>query len=249
MPGIGDFEAIIDRLAWSWDHLQTFKIDVAATGMDYHWVPLPKVETQSGTYIDYVIDEATPLPGHLKFVLGDCIHSLRASLDNLVYALCPTDYAEFPVCKVSDQWPRAKGKIKAINESALTMLYDLQPFQPQSGGGTAERNKLWILDRLWNDDKHRAPHISFATTDEAHLDCPDGEIIWAIFNSDALELGTKICRVWITPNTEPELITQFALEITFDRFGPIRGSPVYPTLVDLHQFVREIVEDFRPFFI
>src|ERR1019366_7248381 len=99
MPPVAELEAIIDRLKWSWDHLQKMKFRMLEEGVAYHWMPVTKTDAQGRSYREFVIDQATPLPDGLEFIVGDCIHSLRASLDNLIYTLCPTDYAEFPICK------------------------------------------------------------------------------------------------------------------------------------------------------
>jgi len=248
-PTVSDLEAIIDRLQWSWDHLQRFKLILVEQGVGYHWTPLPKVKTESYCYIDFVIDEVTPLPDHLKFIIGDCIHSLRASLDNLIYLLCPTDYAEFPICKTSNQWESNARKIKALPEDPAKVLYDLQPFHPKNGVDP-EWNPLWVLDRLWNDDKHRAPHMALGVTDTATIEfgIGGGDFIWFVMNTGPLDLGSKICRVWAPIDSEPDLVPHFAFEVAFDDFGPARGGSVYYSLVNLHQRVAEVVERFRPFF-
>ena len=248
MPTVGDLEAVIGRLAWSWKHLKRFKNAVSDRSVGYHWVPLPKVESQSGSYVDYIVDEATRLPDNLQFIIGDCIHSLRASLDNLIYLLCPTPHAEFMICKTADQWKRDVWKIKSLPKGPCTVLYDLQPFHLKNGGDP-ELNPLWILNGLWNGDKHRAPHIAHGVTQLARIDTGESRAdIWPIFSTGALDSGSKICRVWIFSEPEPELIPVFSFDIVFDSAGPARGFPVFDTLLNLHHRVRAVVEKFRPFF-
>jgi hypothetical protein len=247
VPNQADFEAIVDRLKWSWDHLERFKLTMVEEGVHYHWTRAPKTQTQAGQYIDLIVDEATPPPPHLKFVIGDCIHSLRASLDNLIYLLCPTDFAEFLVCKTSDQWERQKWKIKDLPDKAKDWLHKLQPFQLE-GSLHPEANPLWILDRLWNDDKHRAPHIAVGITDEATIDGA-GEDIWAIFNTGPLELGSVVARIWVFTDPEPDFVPNFSFDVAFDVLGPARGFTVYPYLAQLHHVVGDIVEGFRLLFV
>jgi hypothetical protein len=105
-----------------------------------------------------------------------------------------------------------------------------------------------LLDRLWNDDKHRAPHITRGVTSQSYFDSFPF-VIHPIFNSGALQLGSKICRVWFASDLQPALKPTFAFDVAFDPLGPTRGGYVYPTLVDLHDKIGDIVELIRPFFV
>lgn len=240
-----DLATIIDRLKWSWDHMERLKLAMVQHGVAYHWAAVPHVQTQTGKYIDFVVDGVTPLPDHFKFLIGDCIHSLRASLDNLIYLFCPTDRSEFLICKTRDHWKRNAWKIKALPKDPYKALYDLQPFNMQDRINPSG-HPLVILNDLWNADKHRSPHVATGVTDTAWIDYGDAEI-WPIYNSGPLDLGSVIARVWLISEPEPDLIPDFSFDVVFDPLGPGRGWAAYPYLADLHHTVGDIVEVFRQF--
>ena len=104
-------------------------------------------------------------PPELGFLAGDCIHNLRAILDNLIWKLgnlsgcSKTKLGEltFPVCKVStafDDWTR---KFNCLPQSTIGLIGSLQPYQPYKGRNDPSMHPLWVLNRLWNEDKHRSP--------------------------------------------------------------------------------------------
>lgn len=78
----------------------------------------------------------------------------------------------------------------------MDIVEDLQPFQPHNGPDPEwNKHQLWVLDRLWNDDKHRAPHIASGVTESAYFNSLP-LIVHPVHGTGSLELGVKICRVW-----------------------------------------------------
>jgi|SRR5579862_53480 len=248
MPTPADYDAIIARLNWSWDHLQRYKARLVGAQVRYHWTMLPKVKTKSGYYIDIVVDEAAPIPDDVKFIIGDCVHSLRASLDNLIYSLCPPGrgkHAEFVLADTRADWRRWRYRVKCLPYRAFGTLYKLQPFHPQQGPDP-KWNALWVLNRLWNDDKHRAPHVAMGVADAASI---DAEVpIFPVFCSGPLELDAVVARVWFWTDTEPDLQPHLRFDIAFDEGGPARGGSVYYSLWNLHDIVRQVVALFKHLF-
>jgi hypothetical protein len=113
-----------------------------------------------------VVDAPAVLPADaISLIAADCVHNLRAALDQLVFALAWSHTAgplaekvaqdcEFPI--YGPRAPKAsdlRKRIGAINPDAQHIIEDLQPHH---AGDAFPREKLWILNQLWNLDKHRA---------------------------------------------------------------------------------------------
>jgi hypothetical protein len=248
MPTVEDLERIVDRLKWSWEHLQNYKLALVDAQVGYHWIPVAQTDSQGRRYTEFVVDEATPLPTNAHFIIGDSIHNLRASLDNLIYSLHPGDRIEFPICLTRNQWRKQAWKIKHLPKGPTEVLFDLQPFQPKHANDP-EGCPLWILDRLWNDDKHRAPHLVMGISDAATLHVsPPGWDHAVTCLGGPLEIDSVVAKVWWPADRDPGPEANFGFDVAFDALGPARGRSVYYCLVDLHKRVAEIVELFRPFF-
>lgn len=108
-------------------------------------------------------------------IIGDVVHNLRATLDNLVWELSvafsgapPDDPIPagsrwrricFPIITDSVKWEPSlsHGGLWAVDPSLLPTFLKYQPFV--TGKGTADREPLAILHDLWNIDKHRHIHV------------------------------------------------------------------------------------------
>lgn len=211
-------------------------------------------------------------PLRLSFIVGDCIHNLRSILDNLVWQLgnlsgCSTKTLEhiyFPVYETSANF---KIKLKALNclpQTAIDLIESLQPYQPYHGGNDPHSHPLWILNRLWNDDKHRSPVICTTFHKSTGISpggqsvrLPDGRTVRQVFIGkmtlttggkfhDSKEIATILLRAG---ETEPQIKYSISFDIAFDEGGPAKGQPASKCLRNLHDFVRdEVLAPFEPIF-
>lgn len=93
-------------------------------------------------------------------VLGDFITNLRSCLDHLAWKLVllgcgkASDVASFPICEVNNSAGRKYfGRCtKGMSADAIALV---EKFQPYYAGGDYRSTPLWILNKLWNIDKHR----------------------------------------------------------------------------------------------
>jgi hypothetical protein len=117
----------------------------------------------------------TPPPDSLSLIAGDCIHNLRASLDNLAFELAlaytkgplPNEAeadSGFPIfssdpAESSKSWPLKKfnDMIRCIDPLAKAEIERLQPYKRRDG---FRRDRLWQLNKLESIDKHRLPHTA-----------------------------------------------------------------------------------------
>jgi hypothetical protein len=171
--------------------------------------------------------EWDPIPPEWLVMIGDCLFNLRASLDQLVYALAVANQGSRPEStKLSfpifgsqtafDDKRRGLNCIDGINEDAKRDIIALQPFNARQGPDAAEYHPLFRLNRLHNVDKHR--HLSLValavsgmkweadsrnyvpTPLTQHLLSP----IWTPDEpASVLKSRTELLRVAIPPDREP----------------------------------------------
>ncbi|WP_156042243.1 hypothetical protein [Bradyrhizobium sp. URHD0069] len=137
-------------------------------------------------------------------LLGECIHNLRSSLDNLAFALArlrrdppeqPSKIA-FPIFGVRTEFERrGRANIDQLPEKAAALIELIQPFQRDgsAGKGTPDLDALIHLQRLSNTDKHRIPpvvliaptdishsvQVEFYSDEDAAANVPPDTIVWA----------------------------------------------------------------------
>lgn len=210
-------------------------------------------------------------PLRLSFIIGDCIHNLRSILDNLVWQLgnlsgCSPQTLEhiyFPVCETSVNFTTKLKLLNCLPQPAIDIIESLQPYQ---GGNDPHLHPLWILNRLWNDDKHRSPVICMTFHKSTGLSpsrwqshrLPDGRLVQQLFLRGPMTIkaggkfhdSKEIATVPLhAGEPEPQLNFRISFGIAFDEGGPAKGKPVAKCLRNLHDFVRdEVLTPFEPIF-
>lgn len=194
-------------------------------------------------YIAQVKEEP---PDELRVVVGDCIHNLRAALDNLAYALAVRQSGSpppnersicFPIRDTPNMFPSQKNTgivLGAMPPSARGVIESLQPYHRRKD---PQRHPLWVLRDLDDFDKHRVLHVVNATSNRAafQFSVPvKGVKIHHYFGP--LENGTELAwfdlsdAVVDIPGGGPEvgvdLDVNLGFGISFDKAGPANGDGV-----------------------
>ena len=90
MAGGADLGTVCERLAWACEylrHLNTLMEPVRqALREDTHGAFQIKRE-QGGQIRLYSVSHVPPIPPDVPLVLGDCVHNLRGTLDNLIFVV------------------------------------------------------------------------------------------------------------------------------------------------------------------
>jgi hypothetical protein len=99
---------------------------------------------------------------------ADCIHNLRACLDNLVYRMAVLNMARiggtvpdddrkmaFPICLSKNDWDQKHRQ--ALNYTSSDGKAFIKGLQPYMRTQPPESDPLWLLSELDNIDKHRFP--------------------------------------------------------------------------------------------
>lgn len=192
-------------------------------------------------------------PKSLGFIFAECIHNLRSVVDNVIWQLGQIhgapDTISFPVTThPNDFTSRLNDKVNTLSllpTDALKLVKDLQPYNR----GNPEDHPLWILNRLWNYDKHRSPVVVATISNDTVLDLQRGGVgHWSgpmPLDRDFYLMGTSIPK---QAEVDPKL--NLAHEIVLEVGGEVAGRMnASVLLLELHNFVRdEIVDKFEPFF-
>jgi hypothetical protein len=110
---------------------------------------------------EHIIEFRPPdLDIRVALIAGDFISCLRSSLDHLAWQLAATNKAEpsnricFPILAentLDSQLAFTKATFGIPDEAIIT----IRSLQPYHGGKSYKDRYLWILNTLWNIDKHR----------------------------------------------------------------------------------------------
>jgi hypothetical protein len=201
-------------------------------------------------------------------LLGECIHNLRSSLDNLAFALArlrcdppekPSKIA-FPIFETRAEFEkRGRANIDQLPEQAVALIELVQPFQRGNSkeGGRPDLDALVHLQRLNNTDKHRVPPIVLiAPTNVAHS-------LQVEFNSeeDAAANTPPDTTLWVGPLKPGVVLLDYktsrpiaSVKGRFDGQAVVaiqtpKGFERVDTYVQsITYYTGLVVEQFRPFF-
>ncbi len=217
-----------------------------------------ETDLETGDGLVVVDAPAAPPADAISLIAADCIHNLRASLDQLVFALAWANTAgpltekdarrcEFPVYgprapKVSDLARR----IGAIDPGAQALIAG---FQPYNAGPQYAEEKLWILDQLWNLDKHRMLPVTVFGQHSVRLNpqaVPSGSTFRV---AGPIRTKTEIIRYpGGFPDPRPDPAEAMDLDIAFGLGTGAYGHPVVLLLSEIAEYLRqEVVGKLTPF--
>jgi hypothetical protein len=249
------------RLDRALHHLDSLKAEVRA------WADERPYRTWSDFDVNNLykltwLEVLDPPPIELSPIIGDCIHNLRAALDNLVYELAlahhggrvPPDFEvklQFPIFDHSAKFAsKGKNMIGGIAPAAQAIIEELQPYHRED---TFRKDRLWQLHWLDIEDKHRLPHVVlFAQMGTAYF-VPDNltiDDIEPIFS--LIERRAPIARYPAFDETGAEVDVQPtpSLSIRFGQRVPqqLRAMPIPTRLMFIHHhIVNSVLPPLRPF--
>lgn len=215
-------------------------------------------------------------PLGLSLIAGDCIHNLRSILDNLIWQLgsasgcskTKLDDLAFPAYKASTAFDAWKEKFHCLPQSAIDLIGSLQPYQSYKGRNDPDLHPLWILNRLWNDDKHRTPTLMLTAHKSTGISpsvgagqivrLPKGRQVRqftftgqiAVHSGGRFQDGNEIATITFPIGAaEPQFNFVFSFDIAFDEGGAAKGKFASECLRNLYNFVRdEVLTPFEPIF-
>lgn len=143
--------------------------------------------------------EALPT-ARLGVIVSDVVHNLRSALDQLVWALtihhqrraprepvgkrCWWRNVQFPICRYESDWRSEETRrLQGIRSDLRRLIKEEQPF---ASGQDPDRHPLWVLQELWNRDKHRAVPLVAGATIGFRPPHPYRQLLMAIFGQPYL---------------------------------------------------------------
>lgn len=199
-------------------------------------------------------------PKALGVIAGDCIHNLRAILDNIVWSLgqafpptdpkAKSDRLSFPICdskqKYQERLQHPDWKtINSFPAAAQELIESLQPYH-----STMYAHRISVLNALWNADKHRSPDLvggaSSGIRQSYNLQQPSS-LSAGLYIQDGKAFGYGTLPDGGVPQgAKVELLD---VQLLFQENGPASGFIVRGLLYELIQIVnQEIINKFEPIF-
>jgi len=227
----------------------------------------PREGDRGPVYALYVTRVVQPPRLAWGLKVGAAVHGYRAALDNLVWALAAEEQGA-PSYPVPDEWrrlafpiPRKRGgcpsddKVRLVGGAARQTLLEL-----------AAHDDFWVLDELWNLDKHRflPVVVSIATLEEVRSDLV--QVVPAMMRSDPFVQAHRLERIGAAQKVSMEvgsLLGRFAsvgprspldpivweadvgLGLDFGESTPVGGRAVVGELQHLGIRARETVAALR----
>jgi len=253
----GTLDDIDGRLRWARDHIREIEEDVRMF-LDDGPMYETSVEVQPDgvTYV-YYVQERRALPSDLRFKVGDVIHNLRASLDNIAYGLVstyrtPSWNTAFPVCRKAAQFQRkAVPKFAGIPQDAIDVI---ESFQPYNGPHGQRAHWLKILDDRWNRDKHRTPTLVGLIPGRSSYLESDGDVIdYAIYVDQSLKDGMAVAHVTYASRQHTRQDPHFTFAVALDEaLTPFNWRTIPDSLKSAHDLITHgyygVLPKLRPFF-
>lgn len=277
-----DLAPLTERLDWALSHLEALNREVRRFLDTEPYTVTTERNPDTGGYL-WRVAVRSGAPRRLSFLVGDCVHSIRSTLDNLVWLLSEGSSekvrrnAAFVISADAEGFRNGRWKLDGLPDRVQRLIVDAQPFAPDQLPGTgryivahsglgpgldttsdledpyartdergrAEKHPLWLLERLWNDDKHRAPALIGAMSRSSNFSSTNLHIpAHSAFQFDmfvgVIHDGDKIAQ-FIPPDgfrSEAEIKLKPLFEIALDKEGEGFKEPVGDLLRKLHDHVR-----------
>lgn len=182
--------------------------------------------------------------------IGEIVHNARSPLDHLVYALVmsnngtPDKKTAFPIFDSRWLFHEANGKAKrpsersglrklhGIDGNAQTLIESFQPYPRRSD----VNDRLLLLHRLWEIDKHRLPLLGAGATVLNDFSA----YAWGEFSplvlggpaefKDGAVFGVQILKPGMTGNVNVQL--DLSVQIRFRESGPWGERPIATVLAE-----------------
>lgn len=250
------------KLAWAGKHFDLLNAGISNFRKWFREVKpysiVSEVDPKTGEYVYYLsLPEPVPDPQLMEnwgLVLGDVVHNIRSALDQAIYALTcdfskgPLPKTEFPVFGNPIDFKKLTKKLDPAPQSGLFDIRGIDPtlqdliesFQPYHRVPDKERHHLFVLQELWNEDKHRIiPTVGGVHSIEG-LSIGGPGITYIrylstsnfVFKGD-LRDGAEIGRAkLVSTNPDEQVKVDLVAEIAFEKSGPGLGESVTELLYE-----------------
>ena len=261
--GVERLDGVVEKLVRADTHLQAIEVAEAnyivpgTYGVRRQYEErIPEKSGRSGLTWREDLNPAPPL--RIAVLCGDFVHNVRSALDHLATALVlenegtPSEdwpFTHFPICEdrlTEKGRERSVTVVGGISDEAAFLLDTLQPYQRVDD---PTLHPLWLLNRLWNVDKHRTLNVVAVNLGRVTIKFEDGRtgyataepfadehlIYWVLEDNDAYD-----------PDADPTIEYKPTLAFRDVEGGAEKDPvPVVDLLKELRNYVRyDVVEPF-----
>lgn len=196
-------------------------------------------------------------PPTLALIASDCIHNLRCTLDNLVWAIAKAQRCNlsrniaFPIHDkdqsedkdFEQNWHRVVGMLSSNVQDAIRGLQPCRSPKPQR-----DTHPLYILNELSNRDKHHQLNlVNTLAQDTVSIECPSGQVV---DREEPYQLAEALVSIRFRvdpPDAKAEGRLKRATDVIFDDVPPAPGQPVDTTLETIYRYIAgDVLAALRP---
>lgn len=239
-------------------HLDDLRQRVEAFKDQY--VRLEQVPTGDGRQTDIILRIDQPIPLEWSAIIGDILHNLRSTLDTLAFEFARLHYGgDLPIAERTEVFGPAA--VAALRANAPGWEFEgTTPEVMATHGITFESNAMsdpiFLLNRLWNIDKHRRLHIAVAWPGTTYWGVGEGEEFGWAWGRPPFVDGSVIGTLAMgdTARALPPVVSEMEFRLTEDGCGHhnlldlLQGwhgrvlNWVIPHAWQVHQFTPEEAE-------
>ncbi|MEX2246240.1 MAG: hypothetical protein WEC75_06095 [Dehalococcoidia bacterium] len=230
------------RLHRAYEHFESLNLESESFLRKHPCTLWREDNAEEGSVVFYVkVFDEPPL--RLSLLIADCVNNLRAALDNLMWQLAcrygsgsPSTRTQYPICNDVAAWERIQGSLSYLPADVLECIRLTQPYARVERGELPDvtHHQLWLLNDLWNKDKHR--ELTELCYLLVNIDFPGGDdyrfSVADVVTHDGMEFSRATPRV-----TEPNMKfdVHFGVDIALRPRTKVRATPVRQLLATIYE--------------
>lgn len=204
-------------------------------------------EQKSYLRLDYFFDVVEPVPDDWRFMVGDVLHNLRSTLDNIIWSLAvkhsgpnpPNERAiGFPVVLTAVDFESRSAMLTALDPRVRAVVKALQPIEESDPSDDA----LYLLHQLDRLDKHRTVSVVRHQLHafDIQITPPPDDLNITRHPDVALEHGTPIATVTFRRSTETRQVDVNPVFAYYEAIEETSDTPLLPLVPFLEGAVGHV---------
>ncbi len=248
-------------MARAQEHAENLKTDVSAFLDAQPYTIVHEIDRQTKGLVPPAHDEGQgvhiyrvhinqEIPDRIPIIAGEILQGMRSALDYVAWQLAlgqsdtPPKNTAFPIFGKAKNYRTDSDRFIGGIDPSVHPTFDA--VQPYHAGDKAFDHPLWVLHRLANDDKHKAPHVVGSVPSSMGIFRPDGADLFMGTEIGAFESGDIVGTIAISGGIEPErdLNPVFAFAIAFGKDTAAQGRPLFSEINRIGIEVDKVIKLF-----
>jgi hypothetical protein len=250
-----EFASCFLKLGRAEEHFNTIKAELIEWKERNPYIVSKQCDAQ-GSRHSLIVEITYPPPlEHWSLIAGDCIHNLRATLDNLVYAIAvkesgtdlPPNFniLQFPITGTPKEYAGQQRRIATLSANTQARIERAQPYNRSH---TELPPLLALLSEFDNVDKHRLLNVVVNNVSGGKFSIPlTGEMGIFVppdigYYSGPIKSGTEFAYFILTP---PKRDVHYEYKATFVVSIAHSAGPSGRTFGELAYLLEIIITEVR----